>query len=107
MSMNKTCPISNFTSEERSDGIRFCSIRNSRPGRWLGARGKLILLLLEQNIERGQRAIAASDVLLHLDLICITQFIARVYLLLEHAQVVANHNDLMKERLQRYFLRLD
>src|SRR5205807_5382875 len=79
---------------------------SSEPGRWLGAGGKLILFLLEQNIERGQRAIAASDVLLELELIGITEFIARVQLLLEHAQVVADHNDLMKERLQRHFLRL-
>ena len=81
-------------------------IWGSRAGRWLGAGGKLILFLLEENIERGQRAIAASDVLLELELICITEFIARVHLLLEHAQVVADHNDLMKECLQRHFLRL-
>src|SRR5947209_11325200 len=30
MSMNKTCPISNFTSEERSDGMSFVLSRNSR-----------------------------------------------------------------------------
>src|SRR5437868_11255484 len=30
MSMNKTCPISNFTSEEYSDGIGFVLSRNSR-----------------------------------------------------------------------------
>ena len=29
MSMNKTCPISNFTSEEDSDGIGFILSRNS------------------------------------------------------------------------------
>ena len=72
----------------------------------LRAGGKLILFLLEQNIERGQRAIAASDVLLELELICIIQLIALVHLLLEHAQVIADHTDLVKKRLQRHFLRL-
>src|SRR2546421_264793 len=69
--------------------------------------GKLILFLLKQNIERGQRAIAASDVLLELELVCITEFVACVHLLLENAQIVTDHDDLMKERFQRHFLRLD
>ena len=30
MSMNKTCPISNFMSEERPDGMRFLLSQNSR-----------------------------------------------------------------------------
>src|SRR6266513_593782 len=30
MSMNKTCPISNFTSEECSDGMNFLLSQNSR-----------------------------------------------------------------------------
>jgi len=66
----------------------------------------MILFLLEENIERGQRAIATRDVLLQLELICVSEFIARVHLLLEHAQIVADHHDLVKERLQRHFLRL-
>src|SRR2546421_6317702 len=69
--------------------------------------GKLILFLFEQNIERGQRAIAASDVLLELELVCISEFVACVHLLLEHAQIVPDHDDFMKERFQRHFLRLD
>ncbi len=73
----------------------------------LVAGGELIRLVLEEDIEGGQRAVAARDVLLEIELVGVAQFVARVHLLFEHAQVVPDHHDLVKERLQRHLLRLE
>ena len=72
----------------------------------LPAASKLVVLALEQNVERRHRSVTARDVLLELKLVRIAQFLARVHLLFEHAQIVPDHHDLVKERLPRHFFRL-
>src|SRR5207248_505533 len=96
------CLISSHVTADRPRGAAL----HGHTSLLLTPGGKLILFLLEQNIERGQRAIAASDVLLELELVCISEFVACVHLLLENAQIVTDHDDFMKERFQRHFLRL-
>src|SRR5262249_38163777 len=59
-----------------------------------------IATVREEDVERRERAIALGDVLLDLHLLVVGQ-LARVYLLLEDAQLVANHDDLMEKRVDR------
>src|SRR6266481_5575055 len=58
---------------------------------------ELVLFLFEKNIKSRHRAVAARDVLLHLDLLAVAEFLVRVNLLFQHSQVVAHHHDLMEE----------
>ena len=61
---------------------------------------ELIVLVGKQHVEAGQRAVAAADVGLQLHLHVFGQ-VGRVDLLLERAQAVPQHHDLVKERLDR------
>ena len=61
---------------------------------------ELIVLLGEQHVEAGQRSVAARDVSLQLDLEILRQ-LGGVELLLERAQAVAQHHDLVEEGLDR------
>src|SRR5690606_15650879 len=65
---------------------------------------KPILLVLEQHIKSGERAITTRDVLLYSNLVFIAEFLVRVDILFEHSQPVAQHHDLMKEIIDRNFL---
>ena len=60
---------------------------------------ELIALVGEEHVERRQRAVAAGDVLLHLDLLVIRELRVRVDLLLQDAELVADHHDLVEERV--------
>src|SRR6266436_2933151 len=72
----------------------------------LGAGAELVVLILEQDVERGERAVTARDILLQVKLVRIAQFVARVHLLLENSQVIPNHDDFVEECLERDFFRL-
>jgi len=67
---------------------------------------ELIFLLLEQHVECGHRAVAAGDVLLHLDLFRVAQFFMCIDLLLKHAKLIPYHDNLVKENVQLDFLGL-
>ena len=51
----------------------------------LGAGSELVVLVFEQDVERGERAVTPRDVLLQVELVRVAQFIARVHLLLENS----------------------
>src|SRR5215813_12697091 len=72
----------------------------------LRAGSELLVLVFEQNIERGKRSVAARDVLLQVELIGFAQFVARVHLLLKNSQIIPNHDDLVEECLEWNFFRL-
>src|SRR5579884_1493394 len=67
---------------------------------------KLVFLFLEQNVEGGHRAVAAGDVLLHLDFLGVAQFFMGVDFLFKHAELVAHGDDFVEEDFQRDFLGL-
>lgn len=60
----------------------------------LTASGELVVLILEQDVERRQRSVTAGDVLLDIELVGIAQFIARVHLLFEDTEIVPDHHHL-------------
>src|SRR6266568_538992 len=64
-----------------------------------------VLLVPEEDVERGERAVAAGHVLLHLDLLRVGQLLVRVDPLLEHAEPVADHHDLVEEGVEGDLLR--
>jgi hypothetical protein len=64
------------------------------------AGSELVVLVFEQNVERGVRSVKARDVLLQIELVRFAQFVARVHLLLEHSQIIPNHDDLVEECLE-------
>ena len=68
-----------------------------------GAASELVVFVLKQNVESGERAVTACAVLLQVELVRITQFVARVHLLLEDSQIIPNHNDFVEECLERHF----
>src|SRR4030095_5792491 len=72
----------------------------------LGPGSKLVVLVFEQDVERGERSVTARDILLQVELVRFAQFVARVYLLLENSQIIPNHDDFVEERLERDFFRL-
>src|SRR5215469_4739768 len=74
------------------------------PVRWAGS--ELVVLVLKQDVERGERSVAAGDILLQLDLVRFAQFVARVDFLLENSQIIPNHDDFVEECLERDFFRL-
>src|SRR5947208_13738130 len=84
----------------RRDGISTTSTIPSCAG------SELVVLVFEQNVERGERSVTARDVLLQIELVCIAQFVARVHLLLENSQIIPNHDDFVEECLERDFFRL-
>jgi hypothetical protein len=68
-----------------------------------GAASELVVFVLEQNVERGERAVTARYILLQIELVRIAQFVARVHLLLEDSQIIPNHDDFVEECLERHF----
>jgi hypothetical protein len=66
----------------------------------LGTASELVVLVFEQDVERGERSLTARDVLLQVELVRIAQFVARVHLLLENSQIIPNHDDFVKECLE-------
>jgi len=54
----------------------------------LGAGSELVVLVFEQDVERGERSVTARDILLQVELVRIAQFVARVHLLLENSQII-------------------
>src|SRR4051794_12421349 len=69
------------------------------------APAKLIVLVGEEHVEAGERAVAAGDVALELDL-RVLGHVHRIDLLLERAEAVPEHHHLVEERLDgpRLFL---
>jgi hypothetical protein len=61
----------------------------------LGAGSELVVLVFEQDVERGEGSVTARDILLQVELIRIAQFVARVHLLLETSQIIPNHDGLL------------
>ena len=55
---------------------------------------ELVFFALEQHVECGEGAVAASDVLLELDFLFFAQGIVAVDLLFEDAELVADHDEL-------------
>src|SRR6266567_667711 len=87
--------------------VRSSSFRHSPcPLRSLGAGSELVVLVFEQDFERGELSVTARDILLQVELVRIAQFVARVHLLLENSQVIPNHDDFVEECLKRDFFRL-
>src|SRR4029077_2043830 len=72
----------------------------------LGTGSELVVLVLKQDVERGERSVTARDILLQVELVRIAQFVARVHFLLEHSQIIPNHDDFVEECLKRNFFRL-
>src|SRR5450432_3804426 len=62
---------------------------------------ELIFTVGEENVERRQRSVAAGHVLLELHLLVAGELRVRVDLLLEDPQAVADHHDLVEERVER------
>jgi hypothetical protein len=60
---------------------------------------EMVLLVLEEDIERCERSVDAGDVLLHLYLLRIGQNFVAVDLGLHDAEAVTDHNDLVEECL--------
>ena len=48
---------------------------------------ELVVLVFEQDVERGERSVTARDILLQVELVRIAEFVARVHLLLENSQL--------------------
>src|SRR5207245_10817007 len=69
----------------------------------LSAGSELVVLVFEQDVERGERSVTTRDVPLQVELVRIAQFVARVHLLLENSQIVPTHDDFVKECLKRDF----
>ena len=65
--------------------------------RRLGAGSELVVLVFEQDVERGVRSVTARDILLQVDLVRFAQFVARVHLLFENAQIIPNHDDFLEK----------
>src|SRR5690349_17610680 len=55
----------------------------------------------EQDVERGQAPVGARDVVLQLDAVLVGQLRVRVDPLLEHAEPLANRDDLPEEHVDR------
>ena len=72
----------------------------------MAAGSELVVLVFEQDVERGERSVTARDILLQVELVRIAQFVARVHLLLENSQIIPNHDDFVEECLERDFFRL-
>jgi hypothetical protein len=51
----------------------------------LSAGSELVVLVFEQDVERGQRSVTARDILVQVEFVGIAQFVARVHLLLENS----------------------
>ena len=61
---------------------------------------ELVVLVLEQDVERGERSVTTGDILLQLELVRGAQFVARVHLLLENSQIIPDHDDFVEECLR-------
>ncbi len=66
-------------------------------------RPELVFLVFEEDVEGGHGAVAAGDVLLHLDFFAVGEFFVAVDLLFEDTEVVAHHHDFVEEGLERDF----
>src|SRR5262249_1019867 len=80
--------------------------RKDRQPEFLSAGSELVVLVLEQDVKRGERSVTARDILLQIELVRFAQFVARVHLLLENSQIIPNHDDLVEECLERDFFGL-
>src|SRR6476646_6256535 len=78
----------------------------TRSLQYLGAGSELVFLVLEQDVERGERSVTARNVLLQVELVRIAQFIARIHFLFENSQIIPNHDDFVEECFERHFFRL-
>src|SRR5207245_8988892 len=74
--------------------------RRPAHGAALGAGSELVVLVLEQDVERGERSVTAGNILLQVELVRIAQFVACVHLLHENSQIIPNHDDFVEECLQ-------
>ena len=63
----------------------------------LGLGSELVVLVFEQDVERGERSVTASNILLQIELVRFAQFVARVQLLFENSQIIPNHDDFVNE----------
>src|SRR5215207_1210381 len=61
---------------------------------------ELVRFLGKQDVEARERTVASADVTLQLDLDRF-RHVGRIHLLFERAQAIAQHDDLVKERLDR------
>ncbi len=71
------------------------------PVELFGFGGELVLFILEQEVESGERTVAAGDVLLEFDLFGIGENGMGIDLLLHYAQLVADTDDLVEKNLER------
>ena len=60
------------------------------------AGSELVVLVFEQDVQRGERAVTACDILLQIELVRFAQFVARVHLLFENSQIIRNHDDFVR-----------
>src|SRR6266513_2553567 len=80
--------------------------RRPADGAALSAGSELVVVVFEQDVERGERSVTAGNILLQVELVRIAQFVACVHLLLENSQIIPNHDDFVEECLERDFFRL-
>ena len=66
-----------------------------------------VFLAVKQDVERGQRAVAAGDVLLEVHLVFVRQLGVAVDVLFQNPQAVPEHDDFVKEGLDGDFLSLE
>jgi len=64
---------------------------------------ELIFLVLEQNVEGGQRTVRAGDILLHLHLFGVAKLRMGINFLFEHTQIITDHDDFVEEDVERHF----
>ena len=65
------------------------------------AGSEMVILTLKQDVEGGERSVAARDILLQVELVRFAQFVAGVNLLLENPEIIPNHYDFVEEGLER------
>src|SRR5581483_1076003 len=63
-----------------------------------------VVVIPEQHVERGKRAVASRDVLLQPELLVLRELGVAVDPLLQQSQAVADHHDLVEEGLDGHLL---
>src|SRR5690606_1950182 len=83
------------------------AIRNGRPLPFPLLPCEVVLLVLEEDVEGGEAPVAAGDVLLQFHLLRFAEGGVGVDLLLQHAEAVADHHDLVEAVLDGHLLALE
>jgi hypothetical protein len=95
---NVSAVVIDAAKQDRGFRVAVVDISAVRPVHCAGS--ELVVLVFEQNVERGKRSVTARDVLLQVELVRFAQFVARVHLLLENSQIVPDHDDFVEECLE-------